>query len=78
MNGNRFSFLLREPKAKEMEDPSHWSIPLRSIAHGHYNLGLPRARAILEAHGGDLTAEFDSDSSTLTTTITLPCTVEKG
>src|SRR5438093_265358 len=59
MNGNRFSFLLHEPKATQMEDPSHWSIPLRSIGHGHYNLGLPRARAILEAHGGDLTAEFD-------------------
>ena len=78
MNGNRFSFLLHEPKATQMEDPSHWSIPLRSIGHGHYNLGLPRARAILEAHGGDLTAEFDSDSSTLTCRITLPCTVEKG
>jgi K+-sensing histidine kinase KdpD len=78
MNGNRFSFLVHEPKAKEMEDPWHWSIPLRSIAHGHYNLGLPRARAILEAHGGDLTSEFDSDSSTLTSRITLPCSVEKG
>ena len=78
MNSDRFSFLVHEPKAKQMEDPSHWSIPLRSIAHGHYNLGLRRARAILEAHGGDLTAEFDSDSSTLTSRITLPCTVEKG
>jgi len=78
MNGNRFSFLLHEPKAKEMEDLLHWSIPLRSIAHGHYNLGLPRARAILEAHGGNLTAEFDSDSSTLTSRITLPCSAEKG
>jgi hypothetical protein len=78
MNDNRFSFLLHEPKAKEMEDLLHWSIPLRSIAHGHYNLGLPRARAILEAHGGDLTAEFDSDSSILTSRITLPCSAEKG
>ena len=78
MNGNRFSLLVHEPKETEMEDPSHWSIPLRSIGNGHYNLGLPRARAILEAHGGDLTAEFDPDSSTLTSRITLPCSVEKG
>jgi len=78
MNGTWFSFLLHEPKAKEMEDPSHWSIPLRSIGNGHYNLGLPRARAIVEAHGGDLTAEFDPHSSTLTSRITLPCSVEKG
>ena len=78
MNGDQFSFLVHEPKAKEMEDPSHWSIPLRSIAHGHYNLGLPRARAILAAHGGDLTAEFDPDSSILTSRITLPCSVKKG
>ncbi len=78
MNGNRFSLLVHEPKEKEMEDPSHWSIPLRSIGNGHYNLGLPRARAILEAHGGDLTAEFDPDSSTLTSRITLPCSVKKG
>jgi len=78
MNGNHFSLLVHEPKEKEMEDPSHWSIPLRSIGNGHYNLGLPRARAILEAHGGDLTAEFDPDSSTLTSRITLPCSVKKG
>jgi len=78
MNGNRFSLLVHEPKETEMEDPSHWSIPLRSIGNGHYNLGLPRARAILEAHGGDLTAEFDPDSSTLTSRITLPCSVKKG
>ena len=78
MNGNRFSLLVHEPKETEMEDPSHWSIPLRSIGNGHYNLGLPRARAILEAHGGDLTAEFEPDSSTLTSRITLPCSVKKG
>ena len=78
MNGNRFSLLVHEPKETEMEDPSHWSIPLRSIGNGHYNLGLPRARAILEAHGGDLTAEFDPGSSTLTSRITLPCSVKKG
>ena len=78
MNGDRFSFLVHEPKEREMEDPSHWTIPLRSIANGHYNLGLPRARAIVAAHGGDLTAEFDSDSSTLTSRITLPCSLEKG
>jgi len=77
MNGDRFSFFVHEPKEKEM-DPAHWTTPLRSIANGHYNLGLPRARAIIAAHGGDLTAEFDPDSSTLTSRITLPCSVEKG
>ena len=78
LNGNRFSFLVHEPKAKEMEDPSKWWIALRSIGNSHYNLGLPRARAIVAAHGGDLTAEFDSDSSILTSRITLPCSLEKG
>ena len=40
--------------------------PLLRIRHGHYGLGLFRARSIFEAHHGTLRAEFDPAASTLT------------
>jgi K+-sensing histidine kinase KdpD len=42
------------------------------VKHGHYGVGLHRARGIIEAHGGDLTAEHDSAAGALVTTVTLP------
>jgi K+-sensing histidine kinase KdpD len=77
VDSDQFTLVLREPKEKELDDPSLWSIPLRSVTHGHYNLGLYRARQILEAHGGNLTAQFDPDSAILTSRIILPCSLEK-
>jgi K+-sensing histidine kinase KdpD len=77
VEGEQFTLVLREPKREKLDDPSQWSIPLRSITHGHYHLGLHRARQILEAHGGNLIAEFDPKSATLTSKIILPCSVEK-
>lgn len=77
VEGEQFSLLVREPKKQKLDDPSQWSTPLRSITNGHYNLGLYRARRIVEAHGGNLTAEFDPASATLTSRIILPCSVKK-
>ena len=77
VDSGQFTFLLREPKKEKLDDPSQWSTPLRSVTNGHYNLGLHRARQIVEAHGGNLTAEFDPASATLTSRIILPCSVKK-
>jgi hypothetical protein len=40
--------------------------------HGHYSLGLHRARNIIESHGGEFVAQYDPDSSLLVTTVSLP------
>jgi hypothetical protein len=71
----RFVFALREPKSEEIA-PAKWSELLSVVQHGHYGLGLRRARAIVAAHGGALTNEWDSRSSTLTSRIILPCSTE--
>ena len=73
----QFSLMLREPKKQPIGDPTQWGLPLRSISHNHYNLGLQRAGRIVEAHGGILTAAFDPGSATLTSRITLPCSIGK-
>lgn len=44
--------------------------PLGKANQGHYGLGLNRVRAIVEAHGGEFGAKYDSPI--LITTITLP------
>lgn len=77
VEGQNFTFALSEPK-EGTQDPAQWTLPLRSISNGHYNLGLRRVRRIVEAHGGNLTARFDSSSSRLTSTITLPCSTTKN
>jgi signal transduction histidine kinase len=72
-----FTFCIREPKAGEI-DPTPWMQPLQNVSHGHYSLGLRRARSIITAHGGELTARFDPASRMLISTITLPCSTEKS
>src|SRR5205807_8254140 len=70
-----FTFCIREPKAGEI-DPTQWMQPLQKVSHGHYSLGLRRARNIIAAHGGELTASFDPRPRMLVSTISLPCSTE--
>jgi K+-sensing histidine kinase KdpD len=69
----RFVFSLREPKTRFELSTENWGRePFRRITHGHYGLGLNRARIIMEAHDGEMHAEYDPKDSTLLTTLTLP------
>ncbi len=70
---NRFLFTLREPKKRFELSTANWGRePLRKISQGHYGLGLNRVRAILEAHGSKMDAQYDSKASTFVTTLILP------
>jgi K+-sensing histidine kinase KdpD len=71
----QFIFALREPKSAEVA-PAKWRDLLSAAEHGHYGLGLRRARVIVAAHGGELTSEWDAQNSTLTSRIILPCSTE--
>ena len=75
VEGDWFTFSIREAKKEEI-DPAQWTQPLQKMSHSHYGLGLRRARRIIAAQGGELTAKFDPASRTLTSTITLPCSTE--
>ena len=69
----RFIFSLREPKTNFERSTENWGRePLRSVSQGHYGLGLHRTRGIVVAHGGELQARFEPDTSFLVTTVTLP------
>jgi K+-sensing histidine kinase KdpD len=69
----RFVFSLREPKTRFESSTENWGRePFRRITRGHYGLGLNRVRVIMEAHGGEMHAEYDPKGSTLLTTLTLP------
>ena len=66
-------FTLREPKAEALEVDDNWGTrPFAKVRHGHYGLGLFRARAIVAAHQGTMRTNFDTADSTLVTTVTLP------
>jgi K+-sensing histidine kinase KdpD len=75
VEGDWFTFSIREAKKEEV-DPAQWMQPLQKVSQSHYGLGLRRARSIIAAQGGELTAKFDPASRTLTSTITLPCSTE--
>jgi light-regulated signal transduction histidine kinase (bacteriophytochrome) len=67
------TFSLREPKSGPLENVAEWGQrPLAHLRHGHYALGLFRARGIFEAHHGTYQAHFDPAASVLTTSVTLP------
>jgi signal transduction histidine kinase len=69
----KFRFTLREPKPTFSGSIEAWGQqPFRKVKHGHYGLGLPRVRSIIQAHGGELTAQYDQPSSSLITTVVLP------
>ena len=73
IDGKRFVFTLREPKARFESFTENWGRePFRRITRGHYGLGLNRVRVIMEAHGGEMHAEYDPKGSMLLTTLTLP------
>jgi K+-sensing histidine kinase KdpD len=69
----RFLFSLHEPKAVFSSDTQNWGRePLHNIRQRHYGLGLNRVRAIIEAHSGELQAQYDPKAATLISTVTLP------
>jgi K+-sensing histidine kinase KdpD len=73
IDNNQFLFTLEEPKARFDLPTDNWGRePLRKISQGHYGLGLNRVRAIVEAHGGEMYAQYGSNASVLTTTLALP------
>jgi K+-sensing histidine kinase KdpD len=73
ISDGRFLFSLHEPKAVFSSDTQNWGRePLRNIRQRHYGLGLNRVRAIIEAHGGELQAQYDPKAATLVSTVTLP------
>ena len=66
-------FSLHEPKAGFDSTTQNWGCePLRNVSQRHYGLGLNRVRAIIEAHGGELQAQYDSKASALVSTVKLP------
>lgn len=68
-----FTFTLREPKKKFETSTENWGRePFGKTKHGHYGLGLPRVRSIIEAHGGTFAARYDNQTSELVTTVSLP------
>ena len=73
IDNGKFAFTLREPKAGSALSTENWGRePLGKVRQGHYGLGLNRVRVILEAHGGELRAQYDPTASELVTTVTLP------
>jgi K+-sensing histidine kinase KdpD len=73
MENGRFVFSLAEPNQAFARSTENWGRePLRSVSQGHYGLGLHRTRGIIEAHGGELKARYEKESSSLITTVTLP------
>jgi signal transduction histidine kinase len=73
IDNNRFLFTLEEPKAQFDLSTDNWARePLRKVSQGHYALGLNRVRAIVQAHGGELYAQYNPNASALTTTLILP------
>ncbi len=76
---DRFLFTLQEPKNRFELSTKNWGRePLRKVGHGHYGLGLNRVRTIVEAHGGELHAQYDPKSSALVTALILPLSREKA
>jgi len=74
-----FLFTLCEPKARFDLPTQNWGRePLRKMSQRHYGLGLNRVRAIVEAHGGELNAQYDPKVSALTTTVRLPLSGESS
>jgi len=79
VEGDRFVCTIREPKQSFERSTENWGRePFRTVGQGHYGLGLHRTRAIIEAHGGQLNARYDSPESSLITTMVLPLAEPAG
>jgi signal transduction histidine kinase len=77
IENNRFRFSLQEPKDRFDLPTQNWGRePIRKITQRHYGLGLNRVRAIVEAHGGTLHAQYHPNVSALITTLTIPVASE--
>ena len=73
ISDGRFVFSLHEPKTVFSSDTQNWGRePFRNIRQRHYGLGLNRVRVIIEAHDGELKAQYDPKEATLVSTMTLP------
>lgn len=72
-NGN-VEFSLREPKTTFEGTTDDWGTrPLQHVGkHGHYGLGLFRARSIFEANHAQYRVRFDPATSILETNVSLP------
>jgi K+-sensing histidine kinase KdpD len=79
VENDQLLFTLHEPKPHHFDlTTDNWGRePLRHLSQGHYGLGLNRARAIVEGHGGKLSAHYDSTASVLLSTISLPLLKER-
>lgn len=79
IENNCFVFTIQEPKRSFKPSTENWGRePLRTVGQGHYGLGLHRARAIIEAHEGQLNARYESSPSFLITTVVLPLAESAG
>jgi Signal transduction histidine kinase len=73
IDNNQFLFTLEEPKSQFDLATDNWGRePFRKISQGHYGLGLNRVRGIVEAHGGEMYAQYDPKTRSLVTTLALP------
>ncbi len=73
IDNDRLLFTLNEPKPAFDSATQNWGRePLRNMSQRHYGLGLNRVRAIVEAHGGHLQAQYDPKALALVSTVTLP------
>lgn len=71
-----FKIEIEEPKREFATPMQNWGRePFRNLKSGCYGLGLPRARRIIEAHGGEYGAVYDDANSALITAVTLPLAV---
>ena len=76
---DQLEFELREPKREFAAETASWGrVPLRHLKHGHYGLGLYRARRIIERHGAQFEAQFDRAHSCLVTQVRLPLASESA
>jgi len=73
VENERLLVTIEEPKKQfELSADNFGREPLRNVSQGHYGLGLNRVRAIVEAHGGKMYAQYNPNASILTTTVVLP------
>ena len=77
VGNGQFAITIAEPKTEFSGDPQTWGHePLKTLSHGHYGLGLHRARRIIAAHSGELDIRYDRGGGCLMSTVRLPLSKE--